>query len=138
MTRLATCSYREYRPEMGVPVRISLGRPRWWTTPIPDSASIPELTPRGSYLNAPEPDFLEAYDAQLSRYGTGHLQARFAAIAGVHGEPLVLLCFENLATGDLCHRRQFAAWWYAETGQEVPEMGAQPPSWAPPGREGSR
>lgn len=98
MTGLATCSYREYRHDMGVPVRISLGRPRWWTTPIPESAFVSQITPRGWYLRSPECDYLAAYTEQLTRYGVDRIEARFSAISVEFGEPLVLLCFENLAS----------------------------------------
>jgi len=120
---LRTCSYAEYRPEMGVPLRISLGRPKWWTTPIPESAFVPEITPKGWYLRSPERAYLAAYDAQLARYGPELIQARFDTIAAEHGEPLVLLCFENLASGAWCHRSLFSAYWRQQTGQEIPELG---------------
>jgi len=120
MTDLATCSYAEYRPEMGVPVRISLGRPRGWST----LAFVTEITPRGWYLRKPEDEYLVAYDAQLSRYGPESIVARFDAIAAQFGEPLVLLCFENLATGSWCHRTLFRRFWLGETGHDIPELGA--------------
>jgi len=126
MTGLATCSYAEFRPEMGVPVRISLGRPRWWRTSIPDSAFVPEITPRGWYFHASDDDFLAAYDAQLDSYGPELIQARFDGIAAEHGEPLVLLCFEQLATGPWCHRTRFALWWHGRTGQSILELGTLP------------
>jgi hypothetical protein len=127
MTRLATCSYREFKPDMGVPVRTSLGQPRWWRTPIPQSAVVSEITPRGWYFHASEDDFLAAYTAQLSRYGAEAIQARFDAIAAEFGEPLVLLCFEQLQTGAECHRTDFRLWWLGQTGQDTPELGALPP-----------
>jgi len=124
MTRLATCSYKEFTPKMGVPVRTSLGRPRWWKTPIPEAAFVSEITPRGWYFHATEDDFLEAYTAQLDRYGPEAIQARFTAIAAEFGEPLVLLCFEQLQTGAECHRTDFRLWWLRQTGQDIPELGA--------------
>lgn len=137
MTRLATCSYSEFRPEMGTAVRVSLGRPRWWTTPMPEAAFVPEITPKRWYLHAPQDEYLTAYDAQLSRYGPETIQARFDAIAAQFGDPLVLLCFENLQTGAQCHRTDFRLWWLRQTGQDVPELGARrsqpdpPPHQAP-------
>lgn len=121
-TRLATCSYAEYRPDMGVPVRISLGRPKFMS--IPSNAVCPELQPRGWYFHASDDDFLAAYDAQLSRYGTERLQDRFDAIAAEFGQPLVLLCFESLASGEWCHRTHFRQFWLRQTGQDIPELGA--------------
>lgn len=125
-TRLATCSYREYVPEMGTPVRISLGRPRWWSGTLAKSAYVTEITPRHSYLHSPEREYLAAYTEQLKRYGVDHIEARFSAIAAEHAEPLVLLCFETLSSGSWCHRSLFAAFWLGQTGQDVPELGQEP------------
>jgi len=97
MTNLATCSYAEFRPEMGIPVRISLGRPRWWSGTLAVGALVTEITPRGWYLRRPEPEYVEAYGEQLARYGVEVIQTQFDAIDAEHGEPLVLLCFETLA-----------------------------------------
>jgi len=123
MTTLATCSYSEFRPDMGTPVRTSLGRPRWWTGTLSVGALVTEITPRGWYLRSPEPEYVLAYNAQLARYGPEVIQGRFDAIAAEHGEPLVLLCFERLASGSWCHRSLFSAYWLGETGQVVPELG---------------
>jgi len=126
MTGLATCSYSEYRPEMGTPVRISLGRPRWWSGTLAPSAFVPELAPRGWYLRSPEHEYVQAYGEQLAHYGVEVIQTRFDTLADEHGRPLVLLCFENLATGSWCHRTLFRRFWLAQTGQDLPELGAGP------------
>lgn len=126
MTGLRTCSYSEYRPDMGTPVRISLGRPRFWSGTLAVGAFVRELAPKGWYLRSPEPEYVKAYGEQLARYGVEVIQGRFDAIAAEHGEPLVLLCFENLASGSWCHRTLFRAFWLGQTGQDVPELGQEP------------
>jgi len=128
MTDLATCSYAEFRPDMGVPVRISLGRHRGWSTP----AFVTEITPRGWYLRRPEPEYVKAYSEQLARYGVEVIQARFNALAAEHGQPLVLCCFERLATGSWCHRTRFAEHWRQQTGQTIPELGQESRFVSPP------
>lgn len=122
--QLFTCSYSEYHPDMGVAVRITLGRPRGRV--IPD-ADIRELAPRGWYWNASDEEFLKAYRDQLDRYGVEHLSKIFTQLTEFgSGAPLVLLCFERLNKTPGCHRRMFAQWWQERTGEEVPELGAKP------------
>lgn len=121
---LFTCSYSEHRPDMGLGVRISLGTPRWIKRVDP-WPYVSEVTPRRSYLNVPDESlFLDAYLAQLRSVGAGRIRDEFRRIAYLYDtDRLVLLCFEKLSKGELCHRRYFASWWYTETGQEVPELG---------------
>lgn len=124
---LYTCSYYEHRQRMGVGVRTSLGTPRWIKreTPWPYA---PEVTPRGWYLNAPDKDFAAAFTRQLHSHGVEGICDRFRRIAEETGaDALVLLCFEKLDTSKWwCHRTLFAQWWQEQTGQEIPELGAQP------------
>lgn len=120
--RLATCSYGEFRPGMGVPVRISLGSPKWWATPPP--ANVWEITPRGWYLNADDDTFTDAFVAQLDRYGPDRIHDRLTGIAARFDADPVLLCFERLdRPGTSCHRTLFAEWWLVTTGEPIPELG---------------
>ena len=123
MVALATCSYQEFREDMGQPVRISLGVPKFplsWELP---SSCLWELTPRGHYFHDPPDVFAEKYLAQLDRYGPARLHEIFTALAT--GEaPLVALCFErNVKSAADCHRRLWAAFWFERTGEYVPELG---------------
>lgn len=108
---------------MGVPVRIHLGRPRLSSTPIPDSAFIPEITPRGWYLRSTEREFDEAYTARLSRYAYSRSEPNSPPSPASSGSRW-MLCFEDLSTGASCHRTSWRLWWLARTGQDVPECGA--------------
>lgn len=122
MVALATCSYQEFRPEMGQPVRISLGIPKFrlsWELP---RACLWELAPRGHYFHDPPEEFTRKYVAQLDTYGPQKLHEIFTGLAT--GDRLTLLCFErNVRSGDDCHRRLFADWWLWNTGEYVPELG---------------
>ena len=128
---LATCSYSEFKPTMGVSVRISLGGPRWWKTP--PQAQVSEITPRSTYLRGTtDEEYIDAYTEQLARYGVDRIRERFDRIRQeVDAEgPLVLMCFEKLGTwnggarkGDWCHRSMFAWWWREMTGEVIPELG---------------
>lgn len=124
---LATCSYSEYRPDMGLGVRISLGTPRWIRREEP-WPYVPQAAPSKAYLNVTdEAVFLDRYLAQLRTHGVAGIRERLEEIATrAKADRLVLLCFEKLTKGEPCHRRYFASWWYTETGQEIPELGEVP------------
>jgi hypothetical protein len=123
VTSLATCSYQEFDPSMGQPVRISLGTPKFklgWRLP---REGLMELAPQGRYFNAPQAEFTRRYLEQLDSYGPAHLLHLFTDLAQ-DDRPLVLLCFErNVRSGADCHRRRFAEWWFQNTGEQVPELG---------------
>jgi hypothetical protein len=119
--RLATCSWRGYRPEMGVAVRITLGRPpRWFTHPHEE---VRLLAPRPRVFKLKDDrEFEAAYGQHLKAVGVERLMQRFQNLSEKHdGRRLVLLCFE--ASVEDCHRGQFARWWESRTGQAVPELG---------------
>lgn len=124
---LTTCSFSEFREEMGLGVRISNGSPRWIKREVPWPV-VTELVPSRSYLNVPDEDvFVERYTAQLRSHGVTAIREQFQRLAAHQkAERLVLLCFEKLTKGEPCHRRYFASWWQQQTGQEVPELGEVP------------
>jgi hypothetical protein len=104
------------------PVRTSMGNPRF----LPQSAEWPRaelLVPWGlrQYERA---EFQAKYRARLDKHGVDKIRRVLRAIWHQHGErPLALLCFEDLARGDWCHRRMFVAWWLEQTGEELHEFG---------------
>lgn len=119
---LATSSYRQFDPLMGVPIRISVGRPRF---PLGYDLGehIPELCPTWAMLKMSPEEYDERFFGKLEKVGVERLQSIFGAIADRHGGArLVLLCFEDVLAGQTCHRRGFAAWWLERTGQRVPEI----------------
>lgn len=124
MARLATASLFQHRPEMGVPVRISVGRPRNIQTPM---EHIGLLAPYGLLdRKLDRPTFTRLYiQRRLERAGIELIDKEFRALhAAYPGLTLVLLCFENLTDpGAWCHRRIFAEWWEQQTGEVVPEIG---------------
>jgi hypothetical protein len=119
---LSTTSYADWRPAMGTPVRITLGMPR---QPPPGRERwiyLAELAPRGWYFR--QPDYARHYLAQLDRHAND-IERKLGWLSDQFG-PLVLCCFERRPktrpiTAEDCHRRHFAAWWQARTGQPVPE-----------------
>ena len=87
----------------------------------PLTDAVRRLAPSHRELHLPEQEFVEAFTARLDRHGPDAIRERLDGIAGPDAR-LVLLCFEDVRTGALCHRRVFAEWWEQHTGQWVPEL----------------
>lgn len=119
----ATCSFPEFRDEMGHPVRASMGKPKY---PLRYElfSDMWEFTPRGFYLRRPYDQYREAMYAQLDRYGVEHIRNVLEGISCQWGRTPVLLCFEQLDRKDWCHRTMLREWWAEKTGELVPELGA--------------
>ncbi|MFF3665428.1 hypothetical protein [Microtetraspora malaysiensis] len=132
--KIATCTYQEFVPAMGHPVRTTVGHPRFpLAYQLAGHARL--ITPLGTMLGRPLDAYTLLYRRHLAASGVDAIRAELAEIAARHeaGRPLVLLCFDKLdKPGNWCHRSQFAAWWTEHTGEPVPELGAQPPI-PPPG-----
>ncbi len=124
MLTLFTNRYQDFRPDQGVPVRITRGAPRF-RLPYSLKHSVRGLAPRREYFSKPLADFTTAYRSDLDRLGAQEVADVLHGIAQAEGDHrLVLLCFEDLADPRLwCHRRVFAAWWRDSTGEEVRELG---------------
>jgi hypothetical protein len=108
-----------------IPVGISLGTPRF-RLDYRVEARVRDLAPDRSWFNAAKEEFEELYRPKLDRFGTAHIRRLLEGIHFAHGSRgLVLLCFEDLRKpGASCHRRDFAAWWLEQIGQEIPELEA--------------
>ncbi len=119
---LATSSWKQFRAGMGVPVRVTLGKPRFKVGFDYEEIRLLAPTPAIFRLESDE-EFERAYLDHLDRIGVERLRRAFDAISDRHsGRRLVFLCFEDVLAGQLCHRRMFARWWEQQTGREVPEL----------------
>jgi len=125
MVELATSRYADFCEEMGVPVRISVGAPRF---PLGYDLEehIPELYPTWAMLKMEPEQYDALFFAKLEKVGVERLRSISTAIAERHGgRRLVLLCYEDvLGKGQSCHRRGFAKWWLEKTGVEIREIDA--------------
>jgi len=112
-----------------VPVRITLGAPRW-RLPYQLGGTIRMLAPtRDLFAQRGDPGFEERYIAQLEKTGVGTLAHAIDEVSEEHGgRGLVLLCFEDVSVHgeSSCHRRMFARWWQSKTGQHVGELAGCP------------
>ncbi|NUK14072.1 hypothetical protein [Streptomyces lunaelactis] len=123
MLSLFTNRYQAFRPPQGVPVRITLGAPRFKLA-YPLAHVVRELAPRREYFSKPLPEFTAAYRADLDRLGAAPIAERLREIADAEEDHrLVLLCFEDLTDPvQWCHRGIFATWWKDVTGDAVREL----------------
>lgn len=130
MFELFTHRYQGFEPSMGVPVRITLGAPRW-ALPYALEHQVREAAPSREYFGAARPVYEAAYVTQLNGHGVEFFASRFQQIAVSARDPrLVLLCFEDLSKPDQwCHRRMFAEWWQERAGAKVRELGPLGPEY---------
>lgn len=127
---IATCNYHGFTDDMGIPVRTSVGSPKW-----PNFDVLPHwrnVTPLPYSLSKPFKAYHEIYLAMLEGHGIQTLEEDAEAIlewwvdnVGKPSKPrLVFMCFENLSQpGKWCHRSMFAGWWEQQTGRAVTELG---------------
>lgn len=122
---LATCSYGEYRPDMGVAIRTTAGHPRFFRQPVGGHAKL--ITPTRQLLaaNLPADAYEFQYRRMLNEHGIQAIHTELAALAAANaGGRLVLLCFDRMNKPEnWCHRRMLARFWAESTGEEIPELG---------------
>ena len=122
---LATCSYSEYRPEMGVAIRTTAGGARWFSHPLGGHAQL--ITPTRQLLDQklPKDAYEFSYRRTLNERGIDPIHRELSALAAKHnGNRLVLLCFDRMDKPEnWCHRVMFSAWWTEQTGEEIAELG---------------
>jgi hypothetical protein len=120
---LVTSRYQTWRPSDGVPIRSTVGAPKFWRGP--ELIHLREITPYGVFGKGLDPDEAShLYRARLDRHAD-KIITDLAAIARQHpGQALVVLCYENVHAGQSCHRRWFAEWCHQRHGLVVPELPA--------------
>jgi hypothetical protein len=119
---LVTGRYQTWRRSDGVPCCITLGEPKFWGR-RPPLVDLRVLAPWGVF-DAPLDEGRRLYRQRLDARAD-RIVAALARIAAEHpGEQLVLLCFEDVNAGEVCHRRWFAEWFEQRYGVVVPEVGA--------------
>ena len=120
---LVTGRYQRFDRRSGVPVRTTVGAPRWKIDGLEFAST---LAPYGIFGKLPEAEMPVAYEARLEDH-TGEVVRQLARLVDAHpGERLCLLCFDDVHAGEECHRRWFASWFERRFGIDVPEL--PPPS----------
>lgn len=89
-----------------------------------------ELAPDGWMLGVDDDArFERAYTRKLDKIGADRIGELLRAISDEEGgADLALLCYEDTHAGQVCHRRMFAEWWEARTGQAMEELESCGPS----------
>jgi hypothetical protein len=118
---LFTGRYATWKPGHGVPIRTTVGAPRFWRHGPLDF--VKELAPFGIFGKGLPTDvarrrYLDRMEAKVDQS-----VAALADLTRQHpGERLCVLCFEDVHAGQECHRRWFAEWFEHRFGLEVPEV----------------
>jgi hypothetical protein len=100
---------------MGVPVRTSLGAPKWMTAPLVD---WPTVYPWGLFrAGLDEEEFTRRYRHRLHQRRP-RILAELQELREGYGD-LVLLCHEP--AGAFCHRVVLGRWLAEQLGEEVTE-----------------
>jgi hypothetical protein len=121
--RLATGSYRDHRPDLGVPVATSVG-------PHPAFRNAPQvhaLKPFGVFgvmSDRPVVEQRTAYLARLHKHARTIERVLDDLTATYPGQTLVVLCWcpRDIAVQGACHRRWAADWLDEHYGVQVPEV----------------
>jgi hypothetical protein len=124
---LGTCSYARFQPEMGVPIRTSVGAHPKFRRGVVFLGAFAPFGVFGAMKDEPMAVQHQAYIDRRLIPGRERIELRLDELTDEHpGERLVLLCWcvgSDWYVKD-CHRRWAAAWLHDEYGIEVPEIGA--------------
>ncbi len=122
--KLYTAPYWNWRNEMGVPCRITIGSPPEDFPGECDDGLPWCLAPWPPLFQMMGKEFEQAYRAKLDQIGVDRIRASIAQVARRQpGRPLTCLCWEPvwIRPARACHRRVFAEWWGENTGEKVNE-----------------
>jgi hypothetical protein len=124
--QLYTARYQEFQPEWGIPVRSTIGAPRfhlrydlagWWRGVSPE---------REWLKGVPYVDFRRLYRHKLHKQGIDRLMQTAEGFVPEDQDPtharLVVLCYEDIRKPqEWCHRELMAEW-FEEKGVPVIEL----------------
>jgi hypothetical protein len=117
--RIVTGRYQQFQPSQGVPVRTTVGAPRFWRHgPLLHAKAI---TPWYEF-RLDEAEAEAKYKERLDREAHRVIRQLAALVTEAGDQTLVLLCYDDLDAGAYCHRRWFADWLWDRYGIEVPEL----------------
>lgn len=124
---IVTGRYQDWTAEDGVPVRTTVGYPRFWKGPSrggPALQYVKEIAPFGVFKNDElDQDEKRMLYRQRLEENKELIVDRLGGLAAENPDTrLGLLCYENVAAGEVCHRRWFADWYEGRFGIAVPEF----------------
>lgn len=116
---IATAAFRAFRPEWGVPVRTTVGRPHRFGLPYEFASGLAPWGLVGTTLSAQA--FELRYVARLDREAD-KIDAQLQDIAERYArQTLILLCFE--ARPEDCHRSIAGRWLAERYAVDIAEFG---------------
>jgi hypothetical protein len=118
---LVTGRYQSWKRGDGMPIRSTVGYPRFWRHgPL---WHVTGITPYGVFGKVLDEETARAaYGQRLDRHA-GAILAGLAEVARRHpGQPVVVLCFEDVHAGQVYPRRWFAEWFEERYGIAVAEL----------------
>lgn len=107
-----------------IPIGISLYPPKFRTA-FKVVGYIKQLAPTRDMFGLPFNEYEPKYIAILEAHGVEKIKKLLQSVTpqDADASKIVLLCFEDLSKQDKwCHRRIFARWWQAKTGEVIPEL----------------
>lgn len=153
--RLYTAAFTTCDPDVGVPVRTSIGAPRW-KLKYQCVEKVSALMPFGKVGNVElrklgdRSMFQHHYRRRLDAMGFDPIRTELLEIAAKYPDhpaavdglaPLILLCFEKpaeIARGETyCHRHVFADWWFHQGGDPIEEVNWETYGWQGPSDPGT-
>ena len=120
---LVTTSYKSFKPEMGIPIQTSIGNPKFWRWNALTQAKV--FYPYATFKKHGDKTMEQKsviYQKSLDAYAPmiEKMLDSFCAIAG--DKPLVLMCYEDVLAGEICHRLWLAEWFKTRYNIDVPEL----------------
>jgi hypothetical protein len=103
-----------------IPVRISIGSPRFKISYREQLAFAPELAPESGMQHIPPDEYNPLYRDILDEETVEKITERFNALSNSGKKKLILLCF--CKPGLFCHRYLFRDWWAEKTGIIITEL----------------
>lgn len=120
--KTARYSNKAINNEKYTPVQVSVGTPKFpLHYHLKDRCMI--ITPAYQIIKIEdEEEYKKQYIAQLEKHGIEKIRWVLRQMAEP-GKQIVLLCYEDVRKeGVWCHRRMFAEWYEAKTGNKVEEL----------------
>jgi hypothetical protein len=132
--QIYTGTYQRFEVDMGVPVRSTVGLPRFSLNYVLAGHWV-SVTPQRAWLSdkVGEADFRRMYRHRLHQIGVDRVMQEAEDIATFAGDNrIVALCFDDLRKPRMWCHRQMLSEWLEEQGVPVIELHPGPKPYSPP------
>lgn len=120
---LVTTSYKSFKPEMGIPIQTSIGNPKFWRcNPLTQAKVFYPYATFKKHADKSMAQKSQIYQKSLDVYAS-QIEKMLDNFTAIYGDkPLVLMCYEDVQAGEICHRRWLAEWFKTRYNIDVPEL----------------